>query len=496
MFIDINKVAALFKFDQSDPLLFGSSFFLFLFLGLLLLLSVIKERKFQSFILIAFSVFFYYKASGDFILLLIGAGVANFLIGKGIFKNEKQGIKRTFLLLGILLNLGVLFYFKYTNFFIEIYNSALDGTIEAWDIIQPLGISFYIFKALSYIFDIYLEMHEPEESFFDFFLYLSFFPAILSGPIDRAGDFLPQIKNPLPFNNATMAKAIFLISMGLLKKNLIADYISINFVERVFDEPARFTGVENLLAVYGYTLQIYCDFSGYTDMAIGIGMLMGFKMMDNFNYPYKANSVTDFWRRWHLSLSAWLQNYLFKPIQIGLRSFKIWGNAAAIFVTFTLCGLWHGASYNFIIWGVLHAFFMIFSLFTREVRDKAASLLRIKGTRFHNFIKIFITFHLIAFAWIFFRASSFEKAEAVLKQIATFFQPEVFPQFVDAFFPVFILMCIGYLIHFLPSRLETITQTFMEKITIAGQAVILALAIWISAQARFADLQPFIYFQF
>ncbi|MCK6615642.1 MAG: MBOAT family protein [Ignavibacteriaceae bacterium] len=496
MFIDINKVSVLFKYDQYDPLLFASSFFLFLFLGLLLILSVIRDRKIQTFILIAFSVFFYYKASGDLLGLLIAAGIANYFIGKGIYRTEGQGGKRALLLLGVLVNLGVLIYFKYTNFLIEIYNSAMNGSIEAWDIIQPLGISFYIFKALSYLFDIYLEMHEPEESFFDFFLYLSFFPAVLSGPIDRAGDFLTQIKNPLPFTNATIAKAVFLISMGLLKKNLIADYISINFVERVFDEPARFTGVENLLAVYGYTLQIYCDFSGYTDMAIGIGMLMGFKMMDNFNYPYKAVSVTDFWRRWHLSLSAWLQNYLFKPIQIGLRSFKIWGNAVAILITFTLCGLWHGASYNFIIWGLLHAFFMVFSLFTKNIRDSIASFLRIKDTLFHKFLKVFITFHLIAFAWIFFRASSFEKAETVLKQIATFFQPEVFPQFVDAFFPVFILMCIGYIIHFLPSRLENVLQTFLEKITLPGQAVVLAIAIWISAQARFADLQPFIYFQF
>lgn len=496
MNIDFTKVLELLKFDASDPLLFGSSLFLFLFLALLLLLLLVQNRKAQSFILLAFSMFFYYKASGDLLGVLVGLGVANFFIGKGIYGTSDEGKKLTILILGIILNVGVLFYFKYTNFFIEVYNSLNDGAVEAWDIIVPLGISFYIFKGISYLCDIYWEMHEPQESFFDFFLYLSFFPAVLSGPIDRAGEFIPQIKNPVPLSNSTMAKAVFLICLGLLKKNLIADYISINFVERVFDEPLRFTGVENLLAVYGYTLQIYTDFSGYTDMAIGVSLLLGFKLMDNFNYPYKATSVADFWRRWHLSLSAWLQLYLFKPIQMSVRSLKIWGNVIAIFVTFTLCGFWHGASYNFILWGVLHALFMIFSLLTKDVRDKITTALKIKNTKFHTVIQVIITFHLIAFAWIFFRTPSFEKAEQVLTQIFTFFQPEVFPQFIEGFMPVSIIMLLGYIVHFLPSKLEGLTIKALEKINLIGQSVVLAIVIWISAQVRFADLQPFIYFQF
>lgn len=496
MNIDFSKVLELLKFDASDPLLFGSALFLFLFLGLLLILSFVQNRRAQSFILLAFSMYFYYKASGDLLAVLVGLGVVNYLIGMGIYRNKTETGKRSIMLLGVLVNVGVLFYFKYTNFFIDVYNSMGEHGVEAWDIIVPLGISFYIFKGISYVMDIYWEMHEPEESFFDFFLYLSFFPAVLSGPIDRAGEFIPQIKNPVPLSNSTMAKAVFLICLGLLKKNLIADYISINFVERVFDEPLRFTGVENLLAVYGYTLQIYCDFSGYTDMAIGVSLLMGFKLMDNFNYPYKATSVADFWRRWHLSLSAWLQSYLFKPIQMGVRSLKIWGNVIAIFVTFTLCGFWHGASYNFILWGVLHAVFMIFSLLTKNVREKFLTLVRLKDTKFHTVIQVLVTFHLIAFSWIFFRAPTFEKAEQVLQQIFTFFQPEVFPQFIEAFMPVSIIMLLGYVIHFLPSKLEGYSIKALEKINLIGQSIVLALVIWISAQVRFADLQPFIYFQF
>jgi D-alanyl-lipoteichoic acid acyltransferase DltB (MBOAT superfamily) len=400
------------------------------------------------------------------------------------------------LIFAVLINLVVLGYFKYTNFFIQVINDLASKNIEALDILIPIGISFYTFKTLNYIFDIYLEKIEPENNFFDFALFVSFFPNLLAGPIDRAEKFLPQVKKELFLSREDVGKGIFLICSGLFKKVVIADYISLNFVDRVMDEPLRFTGVENLFATYGYALQIYCDFSGYSDLAIGLALLLGFKLMDNFNNPYKAASVAEFWRRWHISLSSWLLDYLFKPLQFSLRNLRIFGNALAILITFFLCGLWHGPSWTFIIWGTIHGLLMGFSLFTRTPRTFIWKKLKLQNTKVQKVFQIFITFNLIAFAWIFFRANSFQSAIDVFSQMINFFHAEVFIQFVQGYPVISALILSGFILHFLPEKVEFKTISLITKTPLLGKAIILAFFIWLSIQVRSADLQPFIYFQF
>ena len=252
--------------------------------------------------------------------------------------------------------------------------------IDPLAIFLPIGISFYTFKSLTYVFDIY---YDTLNLLYlqDFSLYIFYFPNILMGPIDRASAFLPQIDQEPFISKEDIGRATFLIIAGLIKKVVIADYISLNFVDRVFDFPLRFTGVENLLAIYGYTLQIYCDFSGYTDMAIGVSLLLGFKLMDNFNSPFKATSIADFWRRWHISLSRWLQDYLFKPLQFQFRSMRVFGNMLALLITFFICGLWHGAGWNFIIWGTLHGFMMSFALIIQKPKLRLYNFLKINNTK-------------------------------------------------------------------------------------------------------------------
>ncbi|MCH8326822.1 MAG: MBOAT family protein, partial [Bacteroidetes bacterium] len=313
--IDFSKILQLFTYQEGDPLLFSTSFFIFFFFTLLLFYRIFAYKKnLRIFTLIIFSLFFYYKAVGGYFLILIIMTIVNYYSGQ-ILGSLKEGIsKRRFLfVLTIVANLGVLGYFKYTNFFIQIINNIGSGNIDALDIFLPIGISFYTFKGLSYIIDIYIGTFQPVKSFRDFSLYMFFFADLLIGPIDRASKLLPQIQSEINVPKENIGRGTFLIMSGLFKKIVIADFIGLNFVDRVFGDPTRYTGVENLLASYAYTLQIYCDFSGYTDMAIGVALLLGFNLMANFNAPFKATSIGDFWRRWHISLSSWLLDYLFAP---------------------------------------------------------------------------------------------------------------------------------------------------------------------------------------
>jgi len=377
-----------------------------------------------------------------------------------------------------------------------LFRSIAGGQIDPLSIFLPIGISFYTFKSLSYVFDIYLESIEQQSSFRDFCLYVFFFPNLLAGPIDRATEFIPQINKEPFLSKEDLGRAVLLIIMGLVKKLIIADYIGVNFVDRVFEVPLRFTGLENLFAVYGYALQIYCDFSGYTDMAIGIALLLGFKLMDNFNYPFKAASIADFWRRWHISLSKWLLDYLFKPIQMSARSLRVFGNVTALLITFLICGIWHGAGWNYILWGAFHGAMMSFSLFIQKPRTKLFTLLKINNTNFLKFFQVVFTFHLVVFSFMIFKSNDFQTVTDMLGQIINFFHGEIFFQFIERLPVIFILIVLGYLFHFLPNKVETYALKIVTALPLAGKAVLLAIVIWIAVQFKSADILPFIYFQF
>jgi D-alanyl-lipoteichoic acid acyltransferase DltB (MBOAT superfamily) len=337
---------------------------------------------------------------------------------------------------------------------------------------------------------------EPTKSLRDFCVFVFFFPNILAGPIDRAAQFIPQLENDIVISKEDIGKALLLIMSGLVKKIVIADYLSLNFVDRIFDAPLRFTGVENLLGLYSYGLQLYCDFSGYSDIAVGIALLLGFKLMDNFNSPYQATSIADFWRRWHISLSTWLLDYLFKPLQMKFRNYKIYGNVIALLITFVLIGFWHGASWMFLLWGLIHGLYMSVSLFVQKPKAKLYKRLGLTNTKTLKFVQVFITFHLLTFAWVFFRVDNFETIGQIFNQIFFFFKPAVFLQFIEGYTPTFVILIIGYILHFFPRSFENKTAGVLAKINPVFQAVILTAVIWICAQVQSADLQPFIYFQF
>jgi len=495
--IDFQKVISLFIYDKTDPLLFGSSLFLFFFFFVLVVQRIFTNQKaMRIYSLLFFSLFFYYKAAGIYFLLLVFTSGFNYFLGKAIYESRTALAKKILFITTIIVNLGLLGYFKYTNFFLEIINDLTVSSFEPLKIFLPIGISFFTFKALSYVIEIYMEMMEPVKSFRDFSLFVFFFPNLLMGPIDRAPQFLQQIENDTALTKDDIGRALFLIMLGLIKKFAIADYIALNFNERVFNFPLRFTGVENLLAVYGSALQIYCDFSGYTDMALGVGLLLGFKLMDNFNRPFLANTVAEYWRRWHISLSTWLLDYLFKPLQISFRAMRSWGTALALFITFFAVGLWHGPNWTYIFFGIMHSFFLIFGMFTQKLRRNITDRLHLSGTKFHKVLQIIFVFHLLVFTAILFSAPSLQYALDMLSQIFTYFHPEVFPQFVGAYTTIFILMLLGYLFHFLPKTVEEKIQKSIIAMPLLLQAALFAVVIWVVVQFKSADMMPFIYFQF
>ncbi len=370
MQIDWKAIADLLRYDPAQPMLFNSGTFLLLFLLFYGLFLLWRERiLWRTLYFFGFSLFFYYKSSGFFFVLLIASTLVDFVLGHFIFRAKTRGRQRFFLFLSLVANLGILGYFKYANFFLDTSNTLFGSRFDAVDIFLPVGISFFTFQTMSYSIDVYRRKIRPltEEvtdvgSFFrqllDFGFFVSFFPQLVAGPIVRAAEFIPQIRQPLRLSRDDLGRALLLIMGGLFKKAVISDYISVNYVDRVFESPELYSGFENLMAVYGYAVQIYCDFSGYSDMAIGLALLLGFRLPENFRLPYRAYNVQDFWRRWHISLSTWLRDYLY--ISLGGNRKGTFRTYINLMVTMLLGGLWHGASWVFILWGGLHGLALAF----------------------------------------------------------------------------------------------------------------------------------------
>ena len=318
--------------------------------------------------------------------------------------------------------------------------------------------------------------------------YLSFFPQLVAGPIVRASEFIPQIYQKLNLSREDVNKALFLIIGGVLKKAVISDYISLNFVDRVLDAPNSYTAFENWMASYGYAIQIYCDFSGYSDMAIGIALLMGFKLSLNFRTPYKSGSITEFWRRWHISLSSWLRDYLY--ISLGGNRKGKFRTYINLFVTMLLGGLWHGASWKFVVWGTLHGSALVVERLFKEY-------FKIPKNWVIRFISVLVTFHFVVFCWIFFRARDFETAFEVIENIG---KVQVnFNQWwtiIQGYQNVFIVMMVGFVWHFLPQNFIQFLQDTFGKLPIVFKALVLAFVFWIVFATASSGPQPFIYFQF
>lgn len=490
--IDLSRLRDVFLYDPQAPMIFSSGLFLWLFAAFVVVYLLLQRRTTARLLFVTlFSYYFYYKSSGTYFFLLALVTVSDFLIARFMERTAARWRRKLWVTLSLVINLGLLCYFKYTNFFGACWASFTGGHFDPLDIFLPVGISFFTFQSLSYTIDVYRKEITPLSNLLDYAFYVSFFPQLVAGPIVRARDFIPQIRRPLFVSNEMFGRGVFLIMAGLFKKAIISDYISVNFVERVFDNPALYSGVENLMAVYGYALQIYCDFSGYSDMAIGIALLLGFHFNINFDSPYKSASITEFWRRWHISLSSWLRDYLYISLG-GNRKGKI-RQYMNLIITMFLGGLWHGASWNFVLWGMMHGVALALH------KGWMALVGRPKGERPHGIRRFFgmlVTFHFVCFCWIFFRHAEFSSAVDMLKQIAMAFRPQVFPQLIVGYWEVFALMGLGYVLHFLPDSWERGCTKTIIRLPLVGKAVLLVALIYLVIQMKSADVQPFIYFQF
>ena len=491
-----DRLQALFAYDASSPLIFSSGLFLFLFAGFLLVYSVFRRAPMARIVyVIAFSLYFYYKSSGIYFLLLVFAAASDFLIARGIYRARFRWTKRWLVVLSVAVNLGMLGYFKYTNFLIDISNQLFgQGFLQFQNIFLPVGISFFVFQSMSYTIDIYRGQLKPLSNWLDYLFYLSFFPQLVAGPIVRARDFIPQIRqNPVVVTREMFGTGVFLILTGLFKKAIISDYISLNFVDRIFDEPLLYSGFECLMGIYGYALQIYCDFSGYSDMAIGIALLLGFRFPKNFDAPYKSATITEFWRRWHISLSMWLRDYLY--ISLGGNRKGRLRTYFNLLVTMVLGGLWHGAAIRFVLWGTLHGVALALHKLWLSVVPGA----KVSGYQMHPISRlagILVTFHLVCFGWLLFRADSMRTVQLMLHQITDNFHLQLLPQMLAGYGGVFALVGLGYLLHMLPGRADAAARRAVVASPFWVQVLLLASVAWGVMQIQSSSIQPFIYFQF
>ena len=606
----------IFAFDAAHPLLFTQFYFwgffalVYALFALILSIqpSVVSRQKLhlRNVYLMFVSWFFYYKTSGLFLLILLFVTLSDWLIAQGIksqITNHKSQIAKFLLALSVTIDLGFLAYFKYAYFFTDAFNDLFGTSYSIVDkIILPVGISFYIFQVISYTADVYRGRIEPVKNILDFGFYVSFFPQLVAGPIVRAEEFIPQLYKPFHLSRRAFGIAVFWIINGLGKKIIMSDFLAVNLIDRVFDNPLLFSGFENLFALFAYSLQVYADFSGYTDIAIGIAMLMGFYLPMNFNSPYKSQSPQEFWRRWHMSLGRWLKTYLYIPLGgnrrigfgtyfwvtvIALVSASLTGWWAGImipyavlivgmllvprfmkdsnrlklfysnlnsFITQVLGGLWHGASWNFIIWGGINGFGMIIEKIWRgmnwHLRFALMTLLT-AGLCFADYMTnlpawrlfavwaaiiwvgtairyiyylcegadtkftkamgtawaVLQTFVFITFTRLFFRSSSnldpatanevaWATAKNMVNQIGGAWSNAIIPDFLWEYRWVVTMFIAGMVIHWLPTNWKRRYRLWFSAMPLWLMVIAVCIALVVIYQFITADVQPFIYFQF
>ena len=550
----IDIIKNIFLYSKETPLIFTQLYFWAFFGVVLAIYSLVyKNRAVRNAYLFLVSLFFYYKTSGFFFIILLFSTLVDFLIGKQIFKSKSEASRKWLVAVSVFVNLMVLGYFKYSyflveninellgtaftpiNYFADFTNSVLHTHFEVDKILLPVGISFFTFQTISYSVDVYKGKIKPVSNILDFGFYVSFFPQLVAGPIVRASEFIPQLYQEYRLTKAQFGHALFLILNGLIKKMIIGDYIAVNFIDRVFDNPLSYSGFENLMALYGYSLQVYADFSGYTDIAIGLALLMGFRLPINFNSPYKAENVGDFWKRWHISLSTWLKDYLYIPmggnkkgtwftyialtfilsfvILLSGKLFLAYIFAGIIIVlillsrlspvvrkkidtninlmiTMLLGGLWHGASWQFVIWGGLNGLGLVIYKYWKRISPFQ------KSNWIGHFVGVFITFNFITFTRIWFRGESMDVTSNILHQLTYQFSIKLIPDILIGFKYVFLFMLVGYIIHWLPSKLKETYRGWFIGLNLWLKAFVVIIVVFILYQTRTADIQPFIYFQF
>ena len=485
----LSRLASLFVFDASSPMTLTSGLFLFVFLifgaGYLL---VRRHITLRTLYVVLFSLYFYYKLSGLYLLLLLFVGVSDFMIGRRVAQClDNSRSARGWVALSVVINVAILTYFTATNFFVDTINGIYgEGTLDVAKVVKPAGVSFFVFQSLAYVIDISRGSIKPLRRFRDYLFLLAFFPKVLCGPLVRAKDFIQQMQSPtLPLSREDLGRAVKLIAAGLLKFSVIATVLGQLFVRPAFAGELGDGGLVALLAVYGFTLQIYCDFSGISDIAVGVALLMGFHLPDNFDAPYKSATITEFWRRWHISLSSWLRDYLY--ISLGGNRKGRFRTYLNLFLTMFLGGLWHGVSLCYVAWGMLHGIALALHKVWLKVVPNAKSV----GEQMRPLVRVpatILTFHIVAFGWLLFASAQMFPGEDIavagdiMSRIANNFSFAEFAPLVDSCAAPLALMAFGYILHLLPRRMDRATVGVVTRSGFVGQWLVIVVMIWLVMQ--------------
>ncbi|MEZ4222394.1 MAG: MBOAT family protein [Polyangiaceae bacterium] len=453
-------------------------------------LRLVRARKVRLLFILGASYVFYAHWDYRFLPLILGSSSIDWLLGHAIHRAKNPRSRKLWLIGTVAVNLGILGVFKYYNFGVDSAVTALSAfgvelPRRTLDVALPVGISFFTFESMSYVIDVYRGDIEPQKSYAEYLAFVAFFPHLVAGPIVRPRDLLPQLAGAPRFSVKEGSEGLFLIAIGLLKKVAIGDYLAINLVDRVFDAPIQYSALENYSAVLGYAVQIYCDFSGYTDIAIGSALLLGVRFPLNFNSPYKATNIQDFWRRWHISLSTWLRDYLYVPLG-GNRKGEL-RTYVNLMLTMLLGGLWHGASWTFVVWGGIHGVALAATRYYHSKRQPKRH-----GTNpLLTALSVFATFHLVCAAWIFFRADTFRGAWVVFSQLASLstYHPNLSA-------PVVGILALGLVSHYVPEDWYQRAQRVFAQMPAPAQAAALFCVALVLREMASAEQVPFVYFQF
>ncbi len=470
-------------------MVFSSITFLVYFLPLFLLAYHLTPNKFKNACILIFSVVFYAWGGPKFIFVILGTTFLDFYLVNAMHNNKTKSGKRQYLIVSLAMNLGLLFYFKYCNFFIDNVNALFGADIKWTKVILPIGISFYTFESITYVVDVYRGIHKPLKNFWHYQTYIIFFPKLIAGPIVRYHDIADQITNrEKNYTSETKLSGFFIFCFGLAKKVIIANTLGMQ-ADAVFKlSPDQIDTAAAWVGAVAYTFQIYFDFSGYSDMAIGLGKILGFRLPENFKNPYLSFSITEFWRRWHITLGAWMKNYLYIPLGGNkVKAAKLYRNLVVVFL---LSGLWHGASWNFVLWGAFHGLFLVLErLFLGNVYQKIGKV-----------VSTVITFIIVITGWVLFRNEDLSMATHVIKQMYSFnFFDGKFALNNDFWFSATIA-CLVSFFAFTPKTQAIQDAVYAEKFSSGTKSLLLLLSIclfYISLTYISAlDFNPFIYFRF
>ncbi|HBX51987.1 MAG: alginate O-acetyltransferase [Bacteroidetes bacterium RIFOXYA12_FULL_35_11] len=479
-------------------MLFNSLQFAFFF-PLVTLLYFALPHKLRWALLLGASCIFYMAFIPSYILILVATIIVDYIAGIYIEK-EKGPKRRLYLIISIITNIGFLAFFKYFNFLnsnVAAIAHFLDWnySIEALSIILPVGLSFHTFQAMSYTIEVYRGTQKAEYHFGIYALYVMFYPQLVAGPIERPQNLIHQFYEKHTFDYQRVTDGLKLMLWGFFKKMVIADRLSL-YVNQVYNNPDQYSGFPVLLATYLFAFQIFCDFSGYSDIAIGSAKIMGFKLMDNFNTPYFAKTIKEFWKRWHISLSTWFRDYLY--ISLGGNRVIKWKMQFNLFIVFMISGLWHGANWTFVLWGSLHGFYIISAIWLKNIKVKINNFFNLDcSSKLIKVFDIFVTFHLVCLSWIFFRADTISNAFKIIKNTFSFNSnfwnlniPITINELAYSLFFIFLME----LIHFL-QRKSSLIQVINQKST-AIRWLTYCIFIWLIFIFGEFGNQQFIYFQF